>query len=278
MSRFPQLALASSRMIDASRGRDLYKKSQHDEQHQNPSDHGSPLPQISQQTAQYRRHKLTVLWRGRGKRASLSFCLLCFGQWTLCTPPSRSLPLTALRISSARCPRCRVTRLRPISRLPQISMVSVLALLCFCLVSWTAAAQETDKHHPTAIAPQGAHSTFQTLDGDTQQVNSEEIWRIRATSTSDEPPGAVVIDYAFERVYVEESLDSVVEKVGGVRPLKKFTLPAGGPVYIVATKVTGVTRAIPHLHHPNARAIIVSREGQTQVQETREAINQALVK
>ena len=122
----------------------------------------------------------------------------------------------------------------------------------------------------------GVQLTFQTLDGDTQQVNSEEIWRIRATSTSDEPPGAIVIDYAFERVYVKESLASVVEKVGGVRPLKKFTLPAGGPVYIVATKVTGVTRAIPHLHHPNAHAITVSREGQTQVQETREAINQAL--
>jgi hypothetical protein len=169
-------------------------------------------------------------------------------------------------------PRGRMTRLRPISWLPRISMISVLALLCFCLVSWTAAAQEAD------MAPQGAQLTFQTLDGDTQQVNSGEIWRIRPTSTSDEPPGAIVIDYAFERVYVKESLASVVEKVGGVRPLKKFTLPAGGPVYIVATKVTGVTRAIPHLHHPNAHAIIVSREGQTQVQETREAINQALVK
>jgi hypothetical protein len=176
------------------------------------------------------------------------------------------------------CPRCRMIRLRPISWLPRISMVSVLALLCFCLVSWTAAAQETDKHHPTAMAAQGAQLTFQTLDGDTQQVNSEEIWRIRATSTSDEPPGAIVIDYAFERVYVKESLASVVEKVGGVRLLKKFTLPAGGPVYINAAKVTGVTRAIPQVHHPNAHAIIVSREGQTQVQETREAINQALAK
>ena len=90
------------------------------------------------------------------------------------------------------CPRCRVTRLRPIKRLPGIWMVSVLALLCFCLLSWTAEAQ------------QGVQLTFQTLDGDTQQVNSEEIWRIRATSTSDEPPGAVVIDYAFDRVYVKE--------------------------------------------------------------------------
>ena len=156
------------------------------------------------------------------------------------------------------------------------SSLSVLALLCFCLVSWTAAAQETDKRHPAAIAPQGTQLTFQTLDGDTQQRNPEEIWRIRATSTSDEPPGAVVINYAFKRVYLKESLASVVEKVGGVRPLRKFTLPGGGPVYIVAAKVTGLTRAIPHQHHPNAHAIIVSREGQTQVQETREAVNVAL--
>ena len=170
-----------------------------------------------------------------------------------------------------------MTKSRPIGWPPRISMVSVLALLCFCLVSSTAAAEETDKHPPTAMAPQAAQLTFQTLDGDTQQVSSEEIWRIRATSTSDEPPGAIVIDYGFERVYVKESLASVVEKVGGVR-LLKFTLPGGGPVYIVATKVTGVTRAIPNLHHPNAHAIIVSHEGQTQVQETREAINQALMK
>ena len=174
-------------------------------------------------------------------------------------------------------PRCRMTRLRPISWLLRISMVSVLALLSFCPVTWTAEAQETDKHDPAAKAPQ-VQLTFQTLDGDTQQVNSEEIWRIRATYTSDEPPGAVVIDYAFERVYVKDSLASVVEKVDCVWPLKKFTLPGGAPVYIVATKVTGVSRAIPHQSHPNAHAIIVSREGQTQVQETPEAINKTLVK
>ena len=157
------------------------------------------------------------------------------------------------------------------------SSLSGLALLCFCLVSWTAAA-ETDKRHPAAIAPQSALLTFQTLDGATQQVNPDEIWRIRATSASGEPPGAIVIDYGFERVYVKESLASVVEKVGGVRPLKKFTLPGGAPVYIVAAKVTGVTRSIPHLHHPSAHAIIVVREGQTQVQETPKAISEALVK
>src|SRR5262245_48066780 len=103
---------------------------------------------------------------------------------------------------------------------------SSLALLCFCIASLTVVAEETDTRSPAAIAPQGTQLTFQTLDGDTQQVNPDEIWRIRATSTSDEPPGAIVIDYGFERFYVKESLASVVEKVGRVRPLKKFTLPA----------------------------------------------------
>jgi hypothetical protein len=63
-----------------------------------------------------------------------------------------------------------------------------------------------------------------------------------------------------------------------MRPLKKFTLPGGAPVYIVPSKVIGITRALTHQHHPNAHAVIVSREGQTQVQESREAISEALVK
>ena len=36
-----------------------------------------------------------------------------------------------------------------------------------------------------------------------------------------------MIDYAFKRIYVKDSLANVVEKVSGVRPLKKFTLPTG---------------------------------------------------
>jgi hypothetical protein len=50
------------------------------------------------------------------------------------------------------------------------------------------------------MVAEGGQLTFQTLDGDTQQVNPDEIWRIRATSTTDEPTGAIVIEYAFERV------------------------------------------------------------------------------
>ena len=151
----------------------------------------------------------------------------------------------------------------------------LLALLLTCLVSLTALA-ETDKRQSAPL--DGAPLTFRTLDDNTQQVSPDEIWRIRGAATSEEPPGAVVIDYAFERVYVKESLANVVEKVSGVRPLKKFTLPSGAPVYIVTSKVIGITRPIAHQHHQNAHAVIVAREGQTQVQESREAISEALVK
>ena len=105
------------------------------------------------------------------------------------------------------------------------SSISGLALLCFCLVSWTAAA-ETDKRHPAAIAPQSALLTFQTLDGATQQVNPDEIWRIRATSASGEPPGAIVIDYGFERVYVKENLRQRGGE-GGRRKAFEEIYPAG---------------------------------------------------
>ena len=105
-------------------------------------------------------------------------------------------------------------------------MVSVLALLSFCPVTWTAEAQETDKHDPTAMAPQGVQLTFRTMDDNTQQVNPDEIWRIRGAATSDEPPGSIVIDYAFERLYVKDSLANVVEKVSGIRPAQEIH-PAG---------------------------------------------------
>ena len=109
----------------------------------------------------------------------------------------------------------------------------LLALLLTCLVSWTALA-EIDKRQSAPL--DGAPLTFRTLDANTQQVNPDEIWRIRSAATSEEPPGAIVIDYAFERIYVKDSLANVVEKVSGVRPLKKFTLPSGAPVYIVTAR------------------------------------------
>jgi hypothetical protein len=133
------------------------------------------------------------------------------------------------------------------------------------------AAEQAKSAEPGGVA-------FQTLDGDSQQVDVAEIWRIRATNSIDEPPGAVVIDYAFERLFVKDTLDNVVAKVAQQRKVERFTLPSGGPIYIAPDKVIGVSRAIPGQHHQKANAIIIAREGQQQVQETREAVREALKK
>jgi hypothetical protein len=127
-----------------------------------------------------------------------------------------------------------------------------------------------------AVEPGGV--AFATLDGDEQQVEIGEIWRVRGSAGRDEPEGAVVIDYAFERLYVKGPLDSVIGKLREKGKIERFTLPGGGPVYIVADKVISVARTIPGQHHPNSKALIVVREGQQQVQESRETIRSALGK
>ena len=55
-----------------------------------------------------------------------------------------------------------------------------------------------------------------------------------------------------------------------LRRLRKFTLPNGAPVYIVAAEVTGVTRAVLSITRRPCDQRLA--EGRTQVQETREAI------
>jgi hypothetical protein len=120
--------------------------------------------------------------------------------------------------------------------------------------------------------------SFQTLDGDVQQVNADEIWRVRAAATRDEPAGTVVINYAYERIFVKDTLEHVVDKIRAQRDIKKFTLPSGAPVYIVAAKVIGINRPIPQQDHENSQSVIVVREGRQQVRETREMIRQSLAK
>ena len=61
----------------------------------------------------------------------------------------------------------------------------LLALLLTCLVSWTALA-ETEKRQSAPL--DGAPLTFRTLDDNTQQVNPDEIWRIRSAATSESRP------------------------------------------------------------------------------------------
>lgn len=148
-----------------------------------------------------------------------------------------------------------------------------LALLIL-LAGWTASAAQP----PTTGETPNIQLSFETLDGDKQQVNADEIWRIRAASTSDEPPGAVVINYAYERIFVRGTLEKVIDKVRQQRDIKQFTLPSGAPVYIVPGKVISINRPIPHQDHQNSRSVIVVREGRQQVQETRETIQQSLAK
>jgi hypothetical protein len=129
---------------------------------------------------------------------------------------------------------------------------------------------------PMPVAQNSGQLLFETLDNDTQDVNAEEIWRVREASTSDEPPGAIVIDYGFERLFVKDTLDHVVEKIRGQRDLRKFTSPSGAPIYIAPDKVIGINRSLPQQHHANSKSIIIIREGQQQVRETRQAITDAL--
>ncbi len=110
----------------------------------------------------------------------------------------------------------------------------------------------------------------ETLDGGKQTVQLNEIWRIRPSFASDEPPGATVIDYAQSRLYVADPIKVLVEKIGVQLPLAEFTSPGGQHIYLVAAKVTEVYRATGSNYHPNAKSIIGTRDGSQQVQETQD--------
>lgn len=153
--------------------------------------------------------------------------------------------------------------------------VRIFALSVLSLVASTGVGSAAE---PQAKSSEAGGVAFQTLDGDSQQVDVAEIWRIRGANSIDEPKGAVVVDYAFERLYVKGSLDDVVGKIREKHKVERFTLPSGAPIYIAPDKVIGVSRAIPGQHHQNAHAIIIAREGQQQVQETREAVREVLKK
>lgn len=140
-------------------------------------------------------------------------------------------------------------------------------------VSATGAAAQDAK----TAAPAGKIS-LHTLDGDVQQVNIDEIWRVRGPSGRDEPAGAVIVDYAFERIFVKGPLESVINDIGSQRKIVKFTSPSGAPIYILPEKVIGISRALPYQHHENSKSIISAREGQQQVREPRDSVRDALGK
>jgi hypothetical protein len=125
------------------------------------------------------------------------------------------------------------------------------------------------------VEPAGQIS-FHTLDNDVQQVSVDQIWRIRAATTRDEPAGATVIDYGYERLFVKDPLEHIVDLIRAQRDVRKFTLPSGAPIYIVRNKIIGVDRPIPSQHHQLAQSVIIAREGRQPVRESRESISDAL--
>jgi hypothetical protein len=76
-------------------------------------------------------------------------------------------------------------------------------------------------------------------------------------------------------MFVNDPLKKGGRPHGERRHVKRFTPPSGAPVYIVSEKVIGIARALPNQHHCKSTSIIIAREGQQQVQETRQAVRDA---
>ncbi len=103
--------------------------------------------------------------------------------------------------------------------------------------------------------------------GGTQVVQFGEIWRIRKAFASDEPAGTTVIDYANNRLFVATPLDGLIADLGKKVPMTKLTAPNGEMIYMVASKVTDISNALPGLHNPASKAVIGTRDGTQQVLE-----------
>jgi len=108
-----------------------------------------------------------------------------------------------------------------------------------------------------------------TLNGGTQLVRTSTIIRFHPSFGSFEPADASVIDYDDQRLYSADSLEAIVEKIGGERPLAGLTTPNDLPLYVDASKVIDIAMPIPGNHHPRARSIIrLSPGGRSQLRET----------
>lgn len=104
-------------------------------------------------------------------------------------------------------------------------------------------------------------------DGGKQVVQFNEIWRIRRAFASDEPQGTSVIDFANNRLFVATPLDDLLGNLGKKVPITKLTAPNGEIVYMVASKVTDISKALPGLHNPASKAVVGTRDGIQQVLE-----------
>jgi hypothetical protein len=122
--------------------------------------------------------------------------------------------------------------------------------------------------HPgklTSLSDDGVAVTLK--EGGAQVVQLAEIWRLRRAFASDEPPGASVIDFANNRLFVATPLAELVENLGKKVAITKLTAPNGETIYMVASKVTDISRAIPGLHNPESKAVVGTRDGTQQVSE-----------
>ncbi len=124
------------------------------------------------------------------------------------------------------------------------------------------------KAHPGKITGLSDSGLVVNLrEGGTQVVQFAEIWRVRKAFVSDEPSGTTVIDFANNRLFVAMPLDDVLGDLGKKVPLTKLTAPNGEQIYMVASKVTDISHALPGLHNPASRAVIGTRDGNQQVIE-----------
>jgi hypothetical protein len=152
------------------------------------------------------------------------------------------------------------------------SFVILLISVLLAAINITGAQQQ-----PGGSWDPNATISFQTLDGKSDKIGVSAIWRIRATLSPGEPTEGTVIDSMFERILAKDSVEDVMGQIHD-KNIRKFTAPTGEPVYMAADKITRILRPIPAQHHQNTKAIIVTQIGQQQVQESPEAIRDALPK
>ncbi len=104
-------------------------------------------------------------------------------------------------------------------------------------------------------------------EGGAQVVQFGEIWRLRKAFASDEPVGTSVIDFANNRLFVVTPLPDLIASLSKKVAITKLTAPNGEAIYMVASKVTDISRSLPGLHNPASKAVIGTRDGTQQVVE-----------
>lgn len=129
------------------------------------------------------------------------------------------------------------------------------------------------RRHPGKIASLSDDGMMVDLkDGGNQTVQFSQIWRIRRSFVSDEPPGTTVIDFADNRLFVATPLATVIADADKRIPLVQFTAPNGEIIYMAANQVTDISNSIPGLHNPLSKTVIGTRDGTQQIVEPLDAV------